>query len=166
MRKNPPELAGGPRIAVLPQRPSLPCARRGKRETPLLGRKLERAPNVGLELTISCARWRKFKAVPVTCAVVGKGRQRDAMKMPSAAVVKGATAAPGHPSRSALRHAGSNKAAERISRRTAKSVAPDYRASPVEAIVDAAADDHAGKLMVDVHKGGDSQNSRIEAVNV
>jgi len=46
---------------LLPQSPSLPWVGAVSEETPLLGRKLERAPNVGvfrqtcLKLTIGCA---------------------------------------------------------------------------------------------------------------
>jgi hypothetical protein len=77
------------------------------------------------------------------------------METPSAAVVKGGNGRTGTSQPFSLATRRLKQAAERLVRRTAGSVAPDHRgASPVEAIVDAAADDHAGKLMVDVHKGG------------
>jgi hypothetical protein len=48
---------------------------------------------------------------------------------------------------------------------TAGSVTPDHWASPVEAIVDAAADDHAGMLNVDAHRL-ECQVRRIQAIDV
>jgi hypothetical protein len=56
-----------------------------------------------------------------------------------------------------------------LARRTATSVTRDHRArgdSPVEAIVDAAADDHADVAIVEAYRVEDSHANRIEAIEV